>query len=445
MFKKILIANRGEIAIRIIRACKELGIATVAVHSTADERALHVRFADQSVCIGPPQSDKSYLNIPAVISAAEVTDVDAIHPGYGYLAENAGFADVCESSKITFIGPTPDHIAQMGNKSAARDMARSLGVPVIPGSKESVESLDDAIASANEAVYPVMLKASSGGGGRGMRIVWSDQELTKSFDTVRAEAANAFGDPSVYIEKYIENPKHVEIQIMADSYGSVIHLGERDCSIQRRHQKVIEETPSVKLPSETRSAMVDAAITIACGIGYRSLGTVEFLVDKDWKFYFIEMNTRIQVEHTVTECVTGLDLVKEQIRIADGEKLRFTQDDIRIYGHSIECRINAEDSFKFIPSAGMVTGLNIPGGPGVRVDTALYNEYVVTPYYDSLVAKLVVHGIDREEAIAKMNRILSELHIGGIETTIELNQRILNSDQFLSGNYHTGSLSQILS
>ncbi len=445
MFKKILIANRGEIAIRIIRACKELGIATVAVHSTADERALHVRFADQSVCIGPPQSEKSYLNIPAIISAAEVTDTDAIHPGYGYLAENAHFADVCESSNLTFIGPSHEHISRMGNKSAARDLTKSLGIPVVPGSNVNLDSLEKASSVASDTGYPIMLKASSGGGGRGMRILWSEHELVASFETVRTEAANAFGDPSVYIEKYIENPKHIEIQIMADTHGTAIHLGERDCSVQRRHQKLIEETPAINLSSSLRDSMIEDALAIARKVGYYSLGTVEFLCSSDGNYYFIEMNTRIQVEHTVTECVTGLDLVKEQIRIAAGEKLRFGQEDIRIHGHSIECRINAEHPYKFTPSAGVVTGFNIPGGPGVRVDTALYNESVVSPYYDSLVAKLVVHGIDRAEALAKMNRALSEFHIGGIDTTIPLNQDIINSEAFLSGDFHTNSLEQILS
>lgn len=445
MFKKILIANRGEIAIRIIRACKELGISAVAVHSTADEHALHVRFADQSVCIGPPQSDKSYLNVPAVISAAEVTDTDAIHPGYGYLAENAGFAEVCESSRITFIGPSPEHIAQMGHKSAARQMAISADVPVIPGSKKTVDTIEQALETSREIGYPVMLKAASGGGGRGMRIINSDGELETGYEVVRTEAANAFGDPNVYIEKFIQNPKHIEIQIMADTHGNIIHLGERDCSIQRRHQKLIEETPSIFISDETRGKMVADALKLAKKIGYYSLGTIEFLVDENEDYYFIEMNTRIQVEHTVTECVTGLDLVKEQIRIAAGEKLRFNQDDIHFVGHSIECRINAESPTKFIPSAGQVTGLNIPGGPGVRVDTALYSDAIVSPYYDSLVAKLIVHGIDRAEALAKMHRALSEFHIGGIETTIPLHQIVLASDLFLSGKYGTGAVESILS
>jgi len=444
MFNKILIANRGEIAIRIIRACKELGISTVAVHSTADEHSLHVRFADESVCVGPSASEKSYLNVPAIISAAEITGADAIHPGYGFLAENAGFAEICKSCKITFIGPTADHIRRMGHKSTARELSEQIGVPVVPGSNVTLESAEDALESAGEIGYPIILKAASGGGGRGMRIVRSDKELATSFEVVRSEAGAAFGDPSIYLEKYIENPKHVEIQIMADSHGNVIHLGERECSIQRRHQKLIEEAPSTRLSSDTREAMGQSAIALARQIGYQSLGTVEFLFDKEGKYYFIEMNTRIQVEHTVTECVTGLDLVKEQIRVAAGESLRFGQDDIRIYGHSIECRVNAEDPYNFLPSPGVISGLNIPGGPGIRVDTALYVQSEVTSHYESLVAKLIVHGIDRAEAMAKMNRALSEFHIGGIKTTIPLHIDILGSNEFIDGSYHTGSLDSML-
>ncbi|MBI4665736.1 MAG: acetyl-CoA carboxylase biotin carboxylase subunit [Nitrospinae bacterium] len=444
MFKKILIANRGEIAIRIIRACKELGISTVAVHSTADEHALHVRFADEAVCIGPAPSSESYLKIPAIISTAEITGADAIHPGYGYLAENAHFAEVCESCHITFIGPKPSHISLMGHKSAARQTAMEAGVPVIPGSKQTLESLEDAKSIAGEIGYPVMLKAAAGGGGRGMRMITGEKELEAIFEVVRSEAATAFGDPNVYIEKLIVNPKHIEIQIMADAFGNVIHLGERDCSVQRRHQKLIEETPSVTMPQKVREAMIKHALAIAKKIGYQSLGTVEFLYDGKDDFYFIEMNTRIQVEHTVTESVTGLDLVKEQIRIAAGEKFRYGQNEVREYGHSIECRINAEDPFTFVPCAGKLTGLNIPGGPGVRVDTALFSDAVIPPYYDSLVAKLIVHGIDRAEALAKMNRALSEFHVAGIKTTIPLLQHVLSTEEFLSGGYHTGSLERIL-
>lgn len=447
MFKKILIANRGEIAIRIIRACKELGIATVAVHSTADTEALHVRFADQSVCIGPAQSGKSYLNEASIISSAEITGADAIHPGYGYLSENAAFASICESCKIRFIGPTPEHISMMGHKSTARTTAMSAGVPVIPGSKSTIDTIEEAIEIAESVGYPVMLKAASGGGGRGMRLLKSVDDLKASFDVVRAEADAAFSDPSVYIEKCIIDPKHIEMQIMADSYGNVLHLGERECSVQRRHQKLIEETPSINLPSETRAQMAEHSVNLAKAIGYESLGTLEYLYDQHTgNFYFIEMNTRIQVEHTVTECVTGLDLVKEQIRIAAGEKIRFSQEDVdaKTSGHSIECRINAEDPKTFMPSAGRVTELNLPGGPGIRVDTAIYNNAVVSPHYDSMIAKMIVHGIDRDEALAKMNRSLSEFHIGGIKTTIPLCLEVLNSESFLDGTYHTGSLEKML-
>ncbi|MGK7346757.1 MAG: acetyl-CoA carboxylase biotin carboxylase subunit [Candidatus Nitrospinota bacterium M3_3B_026] len=445
MFKRILIANRGEIAIRVIRACKELGIETVAVHSTADERALHVRFADKSVCIGGPRSSESYLNVPAIISAAEVTDADAIHPGYGYLAENASFAEVCRSCNITFIGPAPKHIDDMGHKSVARATARDCGVPVIPGSKGNVNTLDEAVSVAEEIGYPLMLKAAAGGGGRGMRVLWGERELRSAFDVVRSEAATAFGDPGIYLEKYIKDPKHIEIQVMADTHGEVVHLGERDCSIQRRHQKLIEEAPAPGIDDGVRERMEESAIKLVGHIGYHSLGTVEFLLDREeGDFYFIEMNTRIQVEHTVTECVTGLDLVKEQIRIAAGENLRYRQEDIKIYGHSIECRVNAEDPYKGAPCAGRVTGLNIPGGPGVRVDTALYNDCDVLPYYDSLIAKLIVHGIDRDEALTKMNRALSEFHIAGIKTTIPLSLDVIGSEDFLTGRYHTGSLERLL-
>ncbi len=444
MFKKILIANRGEIAIRIIRACKEIGIATVAVHSTADEDSLHVRFADESVCIGPAPSDKSYLNSAAIISAAEVTGTDAIHPGYGFLAENSGFAEVCESCKIVFIGPTAEHIRQMGHKSNARALAEKVGVPVIPGSATNIESNEEAAQIADEIGYPVMLKAALGGGGRGMRIIKSSSELENALEIVKSEAASAFGDPNIYIEKYIEDPKHIEIQLMADVHGNMLSLGERDCSIQRRHQKLVEEAPAPTISDDARKRMSDDALALAKAIGYRSLGTVEFLYDKDGAHYFIEMNTRIQVEHTVTECITGLDLVKEQIMIAAGEKLRFGQEKVRRYGHSIECRINAEDPYTFLPSPGLVTGLNIPGGPGVRVDTALYNEVEIMPYYESLVAKLVVHGIDRAEAMAKMNRALSEFHIAGIKTTIPLLLDVMNSEEYTSGAYYTGSLDRMI-
>ncbi|MBI4827272.1 MAG: acetyl-CoA carboxylase biotin carboxylase subunit, partial [Nitrospinae bacterium] len=427
------------------RACKELGISTVAVHSTADEHSLHVRFADEAVCIGPPQSDKSYLNIPAIISAAEITDADAIHPGYGFLAENAEFAEVCEKCRIRFLGPKPDHIRKMGHKSAARELAKKTGVPTIPGSESMDNTLEEAVSVTEGVGYPLMLKAAAGGGGRGMRVIRSPEDMAKMFEVVRSEAGAAFGDPSVYIEKYIENPKHVEVQIMADAHGTVLSLGERDCSIQRRHQKLVEETPCPVLPEAARRAMSDCAVALASSIGYESLGTVEFLYDQaTGAYYFIEMNTRIQVEHTVTEAITTLDLVKEQIRIAAGEKLRFSQQDIKFFGHSIECRVNAEDPFTFIPCPGEITGLNIPGGPGVRVDTALYVESTVQPYYESLVAKLIVHGIDRREAMAKMTRALSEFHIAGIKTTIPLLVEVMASPEFRSGKYHTGSMDKLL-
>ena len=443
MFKKILIANRGEIAIRIIRACKELGIGTVAVHSTADDNSLHVRFADESVCIGPPASSKSYLNIPAIISAAEVTGADAIHPGYGFLAENANFAEICASCRIKFLGPTAEHIRQMGDKAAARELAKRTGVPVIPGSEGKLLSVEDAVAAAAQIGYPVIMKAAAGGGGRGMRVVRSDVDLRSVFEVVRSEAASAFGDPDVYIEKFIENPKHIEIQIMADAHGNVLHLGERECSMQRRHQKLVEEAPSPLLDPGLKKSMAANAVELARVIGYESLGTIEFLFDgKD--YFFIEMNTRIQVEHTVTEAITGLDLVKEQIRIATGEPLRFKQEDIRFHGHSIEARVNAEDPFKFTPCPGAITGLNIPGGPGVRVDTALFSDAVVQPYYESLVAKLIVHGIDRAEAMAKMTRALSEFHIAGIKTTIPLLVKIMESDEFRTGHYFTTTMERII-
>ena len=445
MFKKILIANRGEIAIRIIRACRELDIATVAVHSTVDEDSLHARFADQSVCIGPAPSAESYLNAPAIISAAEVTGADAIHPGYGYLAENAGFAEVCNACNVEFIGPSAEHISMMGHKASARETAVKSDTPVVPGSVGILDSVKEAKEVADSIGYPIMLKAASGGGGRGMRIVRSNEELASSYDLVRAEAQAAFSDPDIYMEKFVENPKHIEIQVMADRHGSVIHLGDRECSIQRRHQKLIEEAPSISISEKTRDAMSQAAVRLAQHVGYHSLGTLEFLYDKKTEeFYFIEMNTRIQVEHTVTEMITGLDLVKEQIRIAAGEPLRFSQEDISVQGHSIECRINAEDPETFMPSAGLITELNTPGGHGVRVDTAIYTNARISPYYDSLIAKLIVRGIDREEALAKVNRALLEFHVGGIKTTIPTCLGVIRSEPFTSGEYDTGSLDKML-
>ncbi|CUT00554.1 acetyl-CoA carboxylase biotin carboxylase subunit [Candidatus Chrysopegis kryptomonas] len=434
MFKKILIANRGEIALRIIRTCKELGIKTVAVYSEADRYSLHVRFADEAVCIGPGPSKESYLNIPRIIAAAEITNAEAIHPGYGFLSENAMFAEICESSGIKFIGPTPDAIEAMGDKALAKETMRKAGVPVIPGSDGVVETLEEAREIANEIGFPVMLKAAAGGGGKGMRMVMSDAELENAWQTARAEAEAAFGNPALYIEKFIEKPRHVEIQILADEHGNVIHLGERDCSIQRRHQKLIEESPSPIVTPELREAMGQAAVKGAKSVKYRSAGTIEFLVDKNGNFYFMEMNTRIQVEHPVTEMVYGIDIVREQIRIAAGEKLGIKQKQLKPNGHAIECRINAEDPFKgFRPSPGKITALHFPGGYGVRVDSHIYQDYVVPPYYDSLIAKLIVHARTRDEAIARMLRALEEFVIEGIHTTIPFHIKLLNSPEFRSG------------
>jgi len=434
LFKKILIANRGEIALRIIRTCKELGIKTVAVYSEADRYSLHVRFADEAVCIGPGPSKESYLNIPRIIAAAEITNAEAIHPGYGFLAENAMFAEICESSGIKFIGPTPDAIEAMGDKALAKETMRKAGVPVIPGSDGVVETLEQAREIANEIGYPIMLKAAAGGGGKGMRMVRNDEELENAWQTARAEAEAAFGNPAVYIEKFIEKPRHIEIQILADEHGNVIHLGERDCSIQRRHQKLIEESPSPIVTPELREAMGQAAVKGAKSVKYRNAGTIEFLVDKDGNFYFMEMNTRIQVEHPVTEMVYGIDIVREQIRIASGEKLGIKQKQIKPNGHAIECRINAEDPFNgFRPSPGKITALHFPGGFGVRVDSHIYQEYVVPPYYDSMIAKLIVHAKNRDEAIARMLRALDEFVIEGIHSTIPFHIKILNSPQFRSG------------
>ena len=437
MFSKILIANRGEIALRIIRACKELGIKTVAVHSTADANSLHVRFADESICIGPPESVRSYLHIPSIISAAEITGAVAIHPGYGFLSENPSLAEICETCGIKFIGPTPQNIRLMGNKVKARNTMQEAGIPIVPGSPERVETADEAIDIADKIGYPVILKASAGGGGRGMRILKKRDDLRDSFSVVQAEASAAFADPHIYLEKYIEKPRHIEFQIIGDEKGNIIHLGERDCSIQRRHQKLIEESPSPAISAKLRKEIENCAVKAARFINYRSVGTIEFLLDGNGDYYFIEMNTRIQVEHPVTEMVTGIDLIKEQIRIAAGERLKIKQKDVKIFGHSIECRINAEDPDKFTPSPGKITALNIPGGPGVRVDTAVYSEYTVLPHYDSLIAKLIVHGLDREDAIAKMNRALEEFHVEGIKTTIPFHKKALSHKDFLEGKFCT--------
>lgn len=437
MFKKILIANRGEIATRIIWACKELGIRTVAVHSEADRDALHVRFADEAICIGPAPSSKSYLNIPSVISAAELTNVDAIHPGYGFLAENAHFAEVCEACNLTFIGPSSAVIQLMGDKAQARMAMKSAGLPITPGFDGVIEDEEHAGRVAAEIGYPVIVKASAGGGGRGMRIVRDRDELATALPAAQQEAQLAFGDPSIYIEKYIEVARHIEIQILCDQHGNAVHLGERECSIQRRHQKLIEESPSPALTPELRRAMGEMAVRACREIGYVNAGTMEFLLDEQKNFYFMEMNTRIQVEHPVTEFVTNTDLVREQILIAAGERLEFDQDDIIFSGHAIECRINAESPITHTPSPGLITALNLPGGPGVRVDTAAYPGWYVPPHYDSLIAKLIVHHRTRDMAIARMQRALDAFIVEGIETSVQLHQRILAEDDFMAGNLST--------
>lgn len=439
MFKKILIANRGEIALRIIRACRELGIRTVAVYSEADANSLHRRLADEDVCIGPGPSRDSYLNVSRIISAAEITDADAIHPGYGFMAENEAFAELCGKCKIKFIGPAPEVIGRMGDKAEAKKAMRKAGVPVTPGSKGLISDIDEATALANEIGYPVIVKASAGGGGRGMRVAHTQVALSTALSTAASEAEKAFGNSGVYIEKYIENPKHVEVQILADEHGNVIHLGERDCSVQRRHQKLIEESPCPVMDAKGRKKLGEAAVRAAKAVGYANAGTIEFLMDKDKNFYFMEMNTRIQVEHPVTEQVTSIDLVKEQIRVAAGEKLKIKQDDVRLTGHSIECRINAEDpSRNFMPSPGQVLTYHAPGGPGVRVDSHVYEEYVIPPFYDSMIAKLIVTGADRDEAIRRMDRALAEFIIEGVATTIPFHQKVIRSEEFRRGDFGTG-------
>ncbi|MEZ5426488.1 MAG: acetyl-CoA carboxylase biotin carboxylase subunit [Pyrinomonadaceae bacterium] len=436
-FRKILIANRGEIAIRIIWTCREMGIRTVAVHSEADKEALHVKYADEAVCIGPAPSAQSYLNIPAIISAAEITNVDAIHPGYGFLAESETFAKVCEDCNIKFIGPRPEVIKMMGDKVEARRTMTEAGVPILPGSPDPIESAEEAARLAREIGFPVIIKAAAGGGGRGMRIVRREEDLTSQLDNAQAEAVAAFKNGSVYIERYIERPRHIEIQVLADEYGNCIHLGERECTIQRRHQKLLEEAPSPAISPELREQMGAVAVKACQEIGYSSAGTFEFLLDEDDSFYFMEMNTRIQVEHPVTEMVTLADIVRNQIRIAEGDKLGYTQDDVQIVGHSIECRINAEDPVKFTPSPGLITAFNIPGGPGVRVDTAVYPGYFVPPYYDSMIAKLIVHARTRELAIRRMRRALGMMVIEGIKTTIPLHLQIMDDEKFQKGEFST--------
>jgi acetyl-CoA carboxylase biotin carboxylase subunit len=438
VFKKVLIANRGEIALRVIRACRELGVETVAVYSEADRESLHVRFADDDVCIGPPPSRQSYLRIPHIIAAAEITGADAIHPGYGFLAENAEFADTCRASNITFIGPTGEQIRQMGDKATARRLAKQAGVPTVPGSAGTIEDPDEAIAAANEIGFPVIIKATAGGGGKGMRIAPAAEQFLQLFGLAQNEALSAFGNGAVYIEKYLEHPRHVEIQVLGDQYGRVVHLGERDCSVQRRHQKLIEESPSPALTAELREEMGAAAVRLAQNIGYTGAGTVEFLLDTDGCFYFMEMNTRIQVEHPVTEMVTSFDLVKEQIRVAAGEHCTFQGDGRRLRGHAIECRINAEDPYRgFQPSPGLITAYHPPGGPGVRVDTHVYAGYTVPPYYDSLLAKVIVHGNTREEALARMGQALDSFILEGPTTTIPFLARVIRHPDFVAGNVDT--------
>ena len=444
MFRKILIANRGEIALRVICACKELDIATVAVYSEADRNSLHVRFADEAVCIGPPRSAESYLNIPHVISAAEITDVDAIHPGYGFLSENANFAEVCEASHISFIGPSPKMLRLMGEKEQARREMAAAGVPIVPGSNGLVLDAEAAAAEGDRLGYPLIVKASAGGGGRGMRVVRSREDLVTAWETARNEAQQAFGVPDVYMEKFIERPRHIEFQVLGDHHGSLLHLGERECSIQRRHQKLVEESPSTALTAKRRAELGKRVVEALKKIGYTNAGTAEFLMDEDGSFYFIEMNARIQVEHPVTELVTGVDLIKAQIRIAAGEKLADAAGPAEFRGHSIECRINAEDPETFVPSAGRITTFQIPGGTGVRVDTASYTDAVISPYYDSLIAKLIVHGRDRAEAIARMRRALEMFVIEGIKTSLPLHRRIFADADFEAGKLDTHFLEHLL-
>jgi acetyl-CoA carboxylase biotin carboxylase subunit len=444
-FSKILIANRGEIALRILRTCEEMGIATVAVHSTVDKHALHVQLADEAVCIGLPTSSKSYLNIPNIISAALTRNAAAIHPGYGFLSENARFAEICADHQITFIGPSPAAMRAMGDKSTAKETMQRVKVPTVPGSGGLLADEHEALSIARDIGYPVMIKATAGGGGRGMRLVREASELPKLFSAAQGEADAAFGNPGVYLEKFIEKPRHIEIQILADNYGNVIHLGERDCSIQRRHQKLLEEAPSPALTQKLRDQMGHAAVAAAKSINYTGAGTVEFLLDKSGKFYFMEMNTRIQVEHPVTEMITGLDLIAEQIRIAQGEKLQLKQNQVILSGHAIECRINAEDPDRnFRPHPGRITGFLPPGGPGVRMDSHVYTDYEIPAYYDSLIGKLIVWGRDRPSAIRRMKRALRECAITGVPTTLGFHQKILDSPEFINGEVYTNFVEQFM-
>jgi acetyl-CoA carboxylase, biotin carboxylase subunit len=444
MFKKILIANRGEIALRVIHACREMGIKTVAVYSEADENSLHVRFADEDVCIGPPRPGGSYLNVPAVISAAEITGADAIHPGYGFLSESAYLAEVCEACHIKFIGPDPRVIRLMGDKARARRVMRKAGVPVLPGSEGILESEEKALKTAKEIGYPVLIKATAGGGGRGMRVATNPGELTQAFKTAQREAEAAFGVKDVYLEKYVESPRHIEFQILGDHHGAVVHLGERECSIQRRHQKLIEESPSPALSDKLRRKMGGIVVDAARAVQYTNAGTFEFLLDPHGKFYFMEANTRLQVEHGVTELVTGVDIVKEQIRIAAGERLSLRQSEITFSGHAIECRINAEDPDTFAPSPGTIHVFALPGGPGVRVDTAAHSECTISPYYDSMIAKVMTYGRDRQEAIARMRRTLEMTVIEGIKTNVSLQLRIINEPDFQAGRLSTAFMNRFI-
>ena len=441
MFDKILIANRGEIALRVHRACKEMGIATVAVHSEADAGAMWVRLADESVCIGPAPAAKSYLNIPSIIAAAEITGAQAIHPGYGFLSENARFAEIVEAHGFTFIGPKPDHIRVMGDKISAKQTVKDAGIPVVPGSEGALETPEEAMAAAEEIGFPVLIKASAGGGGRGMKVAKDRESLAEAVSTAQAEALAAFGNGAVYMERYLQKPRHIEIQVIADSFGEVAHLGERDCSLQRRHQKLLEEAPSPAIDAATRAKIGQVVVEAIRRIGYLGVGTIEFLYE-DGEFFFIEMNTRLQVEHPVTEAITGIDLVREQIRIAAGLPLSFTQKDVVFEGHAIECRINAENSRTFVPSPGLVTDFHAPGGLGVRLDSALYAGYSIPPYYDSLAGKLIVHGRDRAEALSRMNRCLGEIVVGGIDTTIPLFQELMLQPDIIAGDYHIHWLEQ---
>lgn len=446
MFKKVLIANRGEIALRIIRACKELGIQSVAVYSEADEESLHVQMADEAICIGPAAASTSYLKMANIISAAEVADVDAIHPGYGFLAENAHFAEICRSCNITFIGPDPEIIRKMGDKAIARDTMKAAGVPITPGSDGILQTKEEALALAHKMGYPVLIKAVAGGGGKGMRVAHNDVSLAQGFMMARAEAESAFSNPDVFMEKYIESARHVEVQVIGDKHGNVVHVGERDCSIQRRHQKLVEESPCPVLTDEERKALGEAGVKAAAAVGYNSAGTLEFLYDeKEKKFYFMEMNTRIQVEHTVSEEVTGIDLLKEQILVAAGKKLSFTQEEVKARYHAIEFRVNAEDPYRnFTPSPGKVEAVHFPGGPGIRIDSHVYSGYTISPYYDSMIAKIIARGANREEALNRLHRALEEFTINGPHTTVPVGTALLMDDRFRRGEYNTAFLEKFM-